>query len=154
MAGYFEEYGVAEARRGKVISRIVISAVVLAVIGLVVYFISRTWAAKRDVGAFLTLLERKEYEAAYHAWGCAKPCRDYSFERFMTDWGPKSEYANAGAASIKRARVCSNKDVIVTLSSPSGGETPLMYDHTNGSLGFSPWPICDPRIPEPALPPH
>lgn len=152
MAGYLEEYGVADARRGKIIRWIVIVAVSLTAIGLIAYFTLRTWPAKRDVRAFLSLLERKDYQGAYRAWGCAKTCRDYSFERFLSDWGPRSEFAEVSKASIKRARVCGNDDVIVTLTSPKGQETPLMYEHGNRTLGFSPWPICDPRIPAPTLP--
>lgn len=156
MAGYLEEYGVADARRARIIRWIVIGVVSAVVVGLIASYVNYTlrtwWPAKGDVGEFLSLLQRKEYQAAYHAWGCRTPCRDYSFERFMADWGPQSDFADVSKASIKRTRVCSNEDVIVTLTSPKGEEVPLMYEHATGALGFSPWPICDPRIPKPLMP--
>jgi len=152
VAGFLDEYGVADERRAKFIRRLAIAAVALAAIGLTLYFTLRTWPAKSQVRAFLGELARKDYQAAYRVWGCTPPCRDYSFERFMEDWGPRGEYANAQAASIKRARVCNSGDILITLSSPKGGETPLMYETANRTLGFAPWPICDPRVPAPAAP--
>jgi hypothetical protein len=67
----------------------------------------------------------------------------------MQDWGPKGEYPDPGAAEIAKTRYC-DTGVIVTLKPPKGQEVPLWYQYSDGTLGFSPWPVCAPRIPAPA----
>jgi hypothetical protein len=148
MAGYLEEYGVADERRTKVIRWIVISAVVLAVGATAGYFGFRTYPARHRASVFLGDLSRHDYRAAYGDWGCAKGCADYPFDKFLEDWGPHSPFANAPAASIKKTRFC-DTGVIVTLSSPSGADVPLWYERSEATLGFSPWPVCAPHIPAP-----
>jgi hypothetical protein len=148
MAGYLEEYGVADERRSKVIRWIVISAISCAVLGTVLYFTLRTYPAKRHVGAFLDDLRRHDYQTAYKDWGCAKGCPEYTFENFLRDWGPQSPYANAADARIKRVRYC-GAGVILTLESPQSPDLPLWYERDNGTLGFAPWPVCAEHIPAP-----
>ncbi|MGE5570493.1 MAG: hypothetical protein ACM3S5_15760 [Rhodospirillales bacterium] len=152
MAGFLEEYGVADARRARVFRAISISVLAIVLGSIILYFVLRTWPAKRQVGAFLEDLRRGDYQAAYRDWGCAKGCADYPYEKFLEDWGPKGEFAEPGRAAIKRARYCKSGDVIVTVTSPKGEEIPLFYQRSNGALGFAPWPVCDPRIPAPDAP--
>jgi hypothetical protein len=149
MAGYLEQYGVADARRNKVIRRIVISGAVVAVCAVVLFYTLRTYPAKRHVHAFLADLARHDYKTAYRDWGCAQGCPDYTMNQFMEDWGPKSTFANASAAHISSAEFC-NAGVIVTVAPPAGRAVPLWYDRNNGSLGFSPWDYCYKHIPEPS----
>src|SRR5690242_8049896 len=106
MAGYLEDYGVEEARRGRLIKRIVISVVVLAVVGGIAHFSLRSYSAKRQVDNFLLALRNKDYQTAYRMWGCTEnsPCRDYTFDKFMEDWGPKGQHPEAGSAEIKKTR--------------------------------------------------
>ncbi len=151
MAGYLEHYGVADERRSKVIRWIVISAISVAVIAIVGYFVLRTYPAKKHVAAFLDDLKRHDYRAAYRDWGCGEGCPDYSFDSFMRDWGPQSGFANASDAQIKRTRYC-NTGVIVTLTAPKAGDVALWYQRSNGTLGFAPWPVCAPHIPAPTSP--
>ncbi len=149
MAGFLEEYGVADDRRAKVIRWLVISALVVVFGSVALYFGLRSWPAKRQVNAFLDDLRRRDYQAAYRDWGCGNGCSGYPYEKFLEDWGPKSEFAESGAAAIKRTRYCRSGGVIVTINSPKGADVPLLYLRSNGSLGFSPWPVCDPRVPAP-----
>jgi hypothetical protein len=151
MAGYLEDYGVADERRSRVIRWIVISAVSAAVIGIVGYFVLRTYPAKRQVGVFLSDLARHDYQAAYRDWGCGGGCPDYSFQSFMRDWGPGSVFANASDARIMKTRFC-DAGVIVTLAPAKGTDVPLWYQRSNGTLGFAPWPVCAPHIPAPTSP--
>ena len=154
MAGYLEEYGVADERRTRVIRWLVISAAVLVIGALVLYFTLRTWPAQRQVRAFLGDLSRQDYRAAYRDWGCAQPCRDYPFDQFLEDWGPKSGFANASAATIKRSRYCSTGGVIVTLLAPKGEDVYLWYQGSDGTLGFAPWQgLCNPHVPAPTSAP-
>jgi hypothetical protein len=152
MAGFLEEYGVADQRRAKVIRTLVISALILVFGSIALYFALRTWPAKRRVNAFLEDLRRRDYQAAYRDWGCVNGCPDYPYAKFVEDWGPKSEFADAGGAAIKRTRYCQSGGVIVTINSTRGTEVPLIFLRSNGSLGFSPWPICDPHVPAPDAP--
>ncbi len=152
MAGYLEEYGVEEERRGKVVRRIVLTVIVLFVAGVAAYFVFRTYPAKRQVREFLAALSKHDYKDAYRIWGCEQPCRDYSYDKFLEDWGPKTDLGQSGGASIKRARYC-DTGVIVTITSNKGNDVPLWYQRSDGTLGFSPWPVCAPHIPAPTARP-
>jgi hypothetical protein len=149
MAGYLEEYGVADERRSRIVRWLAISVAVLGIGALVLYFGFRTWPAKRQVRAFLGDLRRRDYQAAYRDWGCARSCPDYAYDKFMEDWGPSGKFPDPSAAAIQRSRYCQSGGVIVTVKSPKGGVVDLMYDRSEGALGFAPWPVCDPRIPAP-----
>ncbi len=148
MAGYLEEYGTRDVRREKVTKWLVISVIVLTIAVIAGYFIFRTYPAKRKTEAFLEDLNRHDYRAAYRLWGCEQPCRDYSFEKFMEDWGPQSDFKNPSSAEIRKTRFCKT-GVIVTLGYPGAKEIPLWYERSNGTLGFSPWPVCAEHIPAP-----
>jgi hypothetical protein len=145
MAGYLEDYGVEDARRGKLVKRVVVAALVLVVVGLTAYFTLRTYSGKRQIRAFLQELRSANYPAAYKLWGCTQdsPCKDYTFDKFMEDWGPKSQHPEAGSAELSKTRYCGT-GVILTLKMPKGDELPLWYERGNGTLGFSPWPVCLP----------
>jgi hypothetical protein len=150
MAGYLEDYGVEESRRSKFLGRMIIALIVAVILVIAGYFVFRTYPAKRQVRAFLSQLAKGDYPGAYRTWGCSPPCRDYPFQSFMQDWGPKGEYPDPGAAQIAKTRYC-DTGVIVTLKPPKGQEVPLWYQYSDGTLGFSPWPVCAPRIPAPAV---
>ncbi len=153
MSGFLEEYGVGDQRREKVVRWLVISGIVLTVAIIAGYFFLRTYPATRFTNQFLDSLRRHDYQTAYRMWGCEQPCRDYSFEKFLEDWGPKSEFADPSRAGIKKTRFC-NTGVIVTLAAPDGRDVPLWYERSTATLGFSPWPVCVTRIPAPeAAPP-
>ena len=148
MAGFLEAYGVADAHREKVTRWIVIAVLLAVIAAFALYFVLRTWPAKRQISVFLDDLRRHDYQAAYRDWGCGQPCKDYPLPKFLEDWGPKSEFGNAAAARIRRSAFC-NTGVIVTVTSPGGGDVPLWYQRSDGTLGFAPWPICTAHIPVP-----
>lgn len=152
MAGYLEGYGAGDERRERVVKRIVVSVLAAVVAVIVLYFVFRTYPAKHQVEAFLAALEKGDYQSAYRLWGCSEPCRDYSFDKFIEDWGPKGNFGSASSAKVKRARYCET-GVIVTVNSPKGADVPLWYERKDGTLGFAPWPVCAPHIPAPAAAP-
>jgi len=150
MAGYFEQYGVSDAKRSKAIawiSGIVLGLVIAVLAG---YFVFRTFPAKRQVGRFLDDLRRQDYKAAYNDWGCARGCPDYAYKNFLEDWGPKSG-VDAASASIRRSRFCG--DFVNVIVESNKGPLFLRYDREPGSLGFAPWQAaCTAHVPTPGAP--
>lgn len=69
--------------------RYVISTVVfLALIALSIWWVLRFHTEKQTVKHFLERVVSGQMEQAYHIW---KPTESYTFDRFLDDWGPKSE---------------------------------------------------------------
>jgi len=151
MSGFLETYGVKEARREAILKRIALAVVLALVVGSVLYFQFRDYREKKQVQTFLELLEKGDYKAAYALWGCTEenPCRDYSFEKFMQDWGPESGHSSVKKVEIARTRSC-EEGIIQTLR--FGDEEVWLYvDRQDHTLAYSPWPICNPRIPKGSL---
>jgi hypothetical protein len=126
--------------------------VALAIAGGGLYFMLRNYEEEKQAKLFLGHLRNAHYEQAYRVWGCteAKPCRDYSYEKFLEDWGPKSPHADLSRLEVTRTRSCSH-GIIQTLRFGEKNEVLLWVDRSDLSLGFAPWPTCDPRIPAPSL---
>lgn len=147
MAEFLEGYGVTDARRARIFWCLVIAGVLLVALGLTGYFVFRSWPAKRKVNQFVELLRQKDYPAAYRLWGCTvpgSPCRDYTFEKFLEDWGPKTVHADPAAVNIVRTKYC-GPGVIVTLRAGQGPELALWYERKDSTIGFAPWPVCAPQ---------
>ncbi len=150
MAGFLDEYGVAEEKRNRVILRLVIACAVIVIGTIAGYFILRTYPAKRQVNTFLDDLRKKDFPAAYRAWGCSKGCPDYPYNRFLEDWGPSGKYASSPVATIRRSRYCDTGGTIVVLSS----DVYLWYERNAGTIGYAPWRgACDPHVPAPVSAP-
>jgi len=150
MSGYLEDYGTADARRAKILKRIVLSLLLLAVLAGVLYFTLRDRKEKRQAAQFLELLRQKDFQAAYRHWGCteAKPCPYYSYEKFLEDWGPKSGHADLSRLRVTKTRSCGS-GIIQTLDFGGGEEVLLWVERKDLSLGFAPWPSCHPRMAAP-----
>jgi hypothetical protein len=145
MAAYLANYGAGEEQREKTIRRLIFTAIVLLVVGGVLYFFLKNFREERQASKFFELLEKQDYKTAYAMWGCtdAKPCRDYPFQNFMDDWGPKSPHKNARSYHIKKSRSCGS-GVILTVDFGSGQEDKLWVERGDLTIGFSPWPGCPP----------
>ena len=54
---------------------------------------------------FLASVQESAYENAYTFWGCsvAEPCRFYSYESFMEDWGPESPLRAVNSYELGRS---------------------------------------------------
>lgn len=146
MNEFLEKYGVADARREKLLKTIFVTVLTLAVVGGTLWFFFRNYKEESRVKEFLSLLERHDFKTAYVMWGCtdATPCRDYKFDRFLQDWGPQSDAANP--ASIQRSKIKSCEKGIIQQLKIKGQEVNLYVDRTTLVLGFSPWPVCNPRV--------
>jgi hypothetical protein len=145
MAGYLEGYGAGDERREKIWKRVVVWTLVALVATGVLYFSLRGFRQKRVVSTFLDHLRKQEFPAAYEQWGCspAHPCRDYSFQRFMGDWGPQSPRSNSQTARVKQTKYC-GQGVIAILDFGKGDDTLLWVESKDLTLGFAPWPVCNP----------
>jgi len=155
MSGYLEGYGAGEDQRERIIKRVVLAVVSVAVLGAVAWFLFRNYREEKQVAAFLELLRNKDYQAAYGLWGCSEttPCREYPFDKFLEDWGPKSQHADLSAmrppATIYAlSRRSCRGGIIKTLEFPQD-KVLLWVERKDLTLGYAPWPVCNPRIPAP-----
>ena len=141
MGSYLDTYGVKEARRGRLIKRILYSAVGLVVVSGLGWFFLRNYPEESRIRDFVALLERKDYKAAHALWGCTEstPCRDYGYKRFVEDWGPT-------AGSVTRVKVNSCDGGIIQFVTVQGKETLLYVDRQSKVISFAPWPVCTPRV--------
>lgn len=143
-----ENYGVADARKERRTKRIILGAVLVAVVGTFVYFYFRTWSEERLVNRFLATLAQHDYQGAYSMWGCTpeKPCANYTPERFNRDWGPDSPYSKTSGAQIANADYCGDGDgVVVLVNYPNQEPVSLWVDKSTKVLSFAPWPRCPGR---------
>jgi hypothetical protein len=148
MSSYLDQYGVREIRRERLVKRLAISLLVLAAAAGAVYWYFRDYREERQVRTFLQLLREQNYQAAYELWGCTndQPCPQYSFDKFLEDWGPAAAHGNIAAARVGSTRSCEG-GIIQTLRFGPNDEIWLWVDRSNRNLGYAPWPVCNPRVP-------
>src|SRR5438270_327679 len=146
MAGYLEAYGAGAERRLKIIRWSAISLLAVAIVGIILYFQFRNYSEEQKVKLFMANLEKKDYKAAYALWGCTDehPCPQYGFNKFMEDWGPQSPHANAQQAKLAKVKSC-DKGIIQFVDFPGQEEVQLWVERKDQTIGFAPWPVCNPR---------
>lgn len=147
MAEFLTGYGVKDQKRENRYKRIVLVAVTLALLGGLIYYFARTFTEQRTVSRFTSLLSSQNYKDAYAMWGCTDqaPCRDYKFESFLQDWGPKSPYPNPSEISTTLAEPCGNS-VWVTIKTPNTEEVGLAVDPETRLLSFTPAARCPGKL--------
>jgi hypothetical protein len=143
MAGYLDQYGAGEERRGKIIKTVVISLLLTVIVGGSLLFIFHNYREERQVKQFFSLLAAHDYKAAYALFGCtdAKPCRDYQFDKFMEDWGPNSGHTSVENAKITRSRSCGS-GVLLTVDYGNNRQEKLWVERQDMSIGFPPVQGC------------
>ena len=139
MPGYLEGYGAGEEKREKLIKRIALGFVLALILGGVSYFFLRNYRETQQAELFFELLRKQDYTAAYRLWGCTptSTCRDYSMDKFMEDWGPKSPHADLSALKITKTRGCST-GVIIGVSFGKVEPEYLWVERRDRSLGYAP----------------
>ncbi len=147
MSGYLEAYGASEEHRVQRIRLIKNGAIAVAgvlIVGLTLYGVFKNHSEERQAKAFVALMRSQDYRGAYGLWGCsdAHPCPDYSFAKFIDDWGPKSAHADESSARIGLSQSCGS-GVVIRLEY-KGSEEPVTLWVERGTkvVGFAPWEEC------------
>jgi hypothetical protein len=146
MNEFLREYKPHESREPVAIWKYALGALgVLIVVGIG-WWLLRDRDELGQVESFIADLQAKNYDAAYARFGCtpAKPCRDYSKERFLEDWGPASIAKNTGAIKLTEKRSCGTS-VIQTLDLGGGETVVLIINRADKVIGFAPYKVCNPR---------
>ena len=118
-------------------------AVVLlaAVVGYSVYWLFfRNWREEAQVRSFLEEVQGRQFEAAYERWGCtvALPCRFYSFEAFLEDWGPESPLGALESFQLGRSYTQDGGTIIEVWA--NGNKQPnLWVEHSTQTISFFPY---------------
>lgn len=143
MAGYLDEYGVADARREKNVKYIVIGLVLAAIIGTSAFYFFRNRPEESVADRFLTALRSKSYPEAYALFGCTPqtPCKYYAMERFLEDWGSNGTYKNPAEMKITNVDAC-DTGVVFDISYPGTDDQGLWVERATKVLSFAPWPRC------------
>jgi hypothetical protein len=146
MAGYLDTYGVSDQKRERLTKKIVIALLITAVVGLSLFLFFRNFSEKRVAGSFFDALRANDHREAYRIWGCTEqtPCRDYSFEKFMEDWGPQGAYSNIHEARVTTVDAC-GEGVVLTVSVPNVEPFGIWVERSTHTMSFAPWPRCPGR---------
>jgi len=160
MPGYLDQYGAGDERRERRNKLIIFCGAAILLL-LFLWFVLFGWdktevlriesvarlaqilrnhRQESRVKSFLDLLQRQDYKDAYALWNCteAHPCRDYSMNEFMKDWGPGT---HTGPYAVVRSRSCGS-GVIVTVDSGQNREEALWVQRSDLTIGFSPFQVC------------
>ena len=146
MAGYLDRYGEGYEQRAKRRRLIVVVALIAIVGGGGLYLGLRNYRQKARIRQFVELVRKQDYTGAYGLWGCTetKPCPDYSYNKFMEDWGPRSAHAQIASFEISRSRACGS-GVIVNVKFGGKRQERFWVEGREMTIGYSPWSVCPPR---------
>ena len=150
MASYLETYGAGEekrAQRERLLKRAALVFLALLAAAGLGWFFLRNYKEDQQASAFVELLRKKDYPAAYAMWGCTveKPCRDYDYKRFLEDWGNTGIHADASAVTVESVRNCTG-GIIRKLKYP-GDEVLIFVSRSDLQISFPPWgDACEVRL--------
>jgi hypothetical protein len=150
MSSYLEDYGASEERRAKRIRLIKlgsISFISTVFVALIFYAVFKNHSEQQQAKIFVAALTAQDYQAAYRMWGCTdtSPCRDYPFNKFLDDWGPKSTHADESSAHIGLSQSCGSGVVIRIDYKNSQQPVPLWVERKTKTISYAPWPECPGR---------
>ena len=124
MAGYLDQYGIGDERRGRIVKRTLLAILVALLVALALYLFFKDYPEEQAAKHFLSEVNAGQLQTAYQTWGCseAHPCPNYIYQKFLEDWSKKS--GASGDWTISKVEGC-NSGVIVTVSAP--GATSVLY---------------------------
>ena len=137
---FLGEYGQADRRYEKIVTIAGYTLLATIVLGFFYWIFFRNWREERRVSQFLTLLEEQRYEQAYELWGCSveAPCRHYSYEKFLQDWGPDSPLGKVNSYEVGRSYT--QQSGVIILVQVNGHKIPnLWVEKDDKVIGFSPY---------------
>ena len=142
MAGYLDNFGVADAKRENIRKKIFYTVLGLLIVSVTMYFLFRNYREEKQLTIFYDLLREQKYQTAYEMWGCTEktPCRDYSFARFQEDWGSKSKHADLKTMKVVEKRSC-DSGIIQTVNFGGNEEVRLWVERSDRTIGFAPSPL-------------
>lgn len=141
MGTYLQQYGTEDERRSRIIKRIILICIAIAIICFIAYLVLRNYPEKQKAKEFLTLVNEHKYRQAYAVWGCGTPdaCPNYDFQRFMEDWGPSKDVKSPW----KIASIDGCKTFVTVNVQARGSELQsLMVERGSHIMGFAPAPEC------------
>src|SRR5258708_9094252 len=135
MSSYLEDYGASEERRSKRIRLIklgTISSISAILVALIFYAVFKNHSEQQQAKTFVAALTAQDYQGAYRMWGCtdASPCRDYPFNKFLDDWGPKSTHADESSPHIGLSQSCRSA-VVIPIASKTSHQPYRLSAHAN-----------------------
>ena len=155
MAGYLDHYGAGEERRNRFVVRGIVSIVAITAITGLGWYLLKNHHQESVVKTFLGEIRKGDYQVAYREWGCTeqKPCSGYTFEKFLSDWGPHSIDSSGspnppdmGVLGLADSESCNN-GVLLTVQLNRGRSEKLWVDKQSDSINFAPYPICPHKSP-------
>src|SRR5438309_8213990 len=146
MSDYLAGYGAGEQERSKKRRLIILGTLVAIVLAVTLYAVFHNYREERVANRFLDAIRSHDYQSAYRMWGCTEqnPCRDYTFDRFMADWGPKGTYSDPNHLSYGDVDACGG-GVVLSIQYAGAEPAGLYVDRSSKILSFAPWPRCPGR---------
>ena len=163
MTDYMSDYGAEDERRSQIRRKIAFALLALFGAVLIWWMWFRNFTEERQLAGFVEAIKAKNYQKGYAMFGCNSrtPCTDYTYPKFLEDFGPEGRFKNAGQGVIGRsghsggsARKLLLKfkppddcpGSIIRVLSFDGIELNLMVNREDKVIGFAPWPVCNPRV--------
>lgn len=148
MAGYLDQYGAGEERRNRIIIRSIIAVLAIVVLSVLGWYLFLNHHQEGVVKQFIAALKRGDTQGAYRIWNCtaADTCRDYTYDKFMQDWGPGPNGPNLAVLGITDSEECNN-GVMITVRVNASRVEQLWLDRGSDAISFAPFPICPQQIP-------
>ncbi len=150
MPGYLDQYGAGEEERNRLVIRSIASVVAIVVVTALGWYLLKNHHQEGVVKTFLGEVRHGDYQAAYRDWGCtaAKPCSDYTFDKFTQDWGAaaKDSAPDPAILGIADSESCGT-GVLLTVAVNASREERLWVEKGNDAISFAPYPICPHKSP-------
>lgn len=136
----------AEEPRSKAMRWAVIGMLLVILTGFFIWYLLRFQAEKESANRFFQALAAGDTRRAYELWQ-ANP--NYTYELFLSDWGPEGEFGPVRSFRIvaaDRPKGASGVVVVVEVcaitpfdgSDPSVKEVKIWVERKDQSLGFAP----------------
>ena len=114
MAGYLDQYGAGEERRNRIIIRSILTVLAIVVVWTLGWYLLLNHHEEGVVKQFVAALKRGDTQGAYKIWNCAAAdtCRDYTYEKFMQDWGPGPTGPDLARIGLTDSEECNNAAMV------------------------------------------